>query len=255
MTVTQNNNRNKGASITSSNGTLKLGEELKTLIADRKNWEDGVYKTSNDKLYEILAKCLDIYQRLKDDTERRAQLREMLLDRGIPHNASTKLATRIVRLVFDNVGNRSFAYARTLMAADEAHIDAMALAKWIRANGGVEQVRRAANGGLTQAKKDDAFRSIATETLAQSKPLVGAITQNSELMPSIDNDHAFALALVRRESDGTLSIVRGTTNATLINKFLSLAGKELKGAKAVAQEEDERRKHNAERDRLLTMAA
>lgn len=241
-----------------SNSNIIAITELDALCAKRQEWESTVYKQSNEQLYAILARCLDIYVLLSNDVPQRKAFRaklDMLKAEGVlTYNASTNLATRIVRYVFRNCGKRSFAYARTLLAAHAAKVDSARLPQWIAEFGGVEQVRRAAKDGVTPSMHDANMRELASSALAESTPIAGGIAPNAMLEPSNDADNMFALALLRKEADGNISIVYGTSNPSLINKFLSFAGKQLTAKQDDEQKSSERQTNDAQRDAVLQAA-
>lgn len=244
--------------VASSNIISNLTAELDKLCDERKDWEANAYKRSNDQLYAILARCLDIYVLLRDDVKQRRVFRSKLDnltgDDKVVFNEGTNLPTRIVRYVFRNNGKRSFAYAKVLIAAHEANVDSVRLASWIVENGGVEQVRRKQND-VTPSMREANFRAIASAKLAKQSAIGGSICAIDRLQPSVDAEHEFSLALLRKEADGTMSVVDGTNNSALVNKFLALVGKQLNDEQAQAKKSDAVRADNAARDAIISKAA
>jgi hypothetical protein len=163
--------------------------DLNDLTAERAKWEKGAFKTSNDQLYAILGRCLDIYTLMKDDMPQRKNLNEELRNAGIKFTSATNLATKIVRYVFRNDRARSFAYARTIMAAADAKIDGMKLPKWVREGGGVEDIRRAHKHGISPAQLARQHVEIATAELVKRKQLVDAFKTPAQLQPSGEAIH------------------------------------------------------------------
>lgn len=246
------------ASAPKSNSAIIAITELDALCAKRQEWESTLYKQSNEQLYAILARCLDIYVLLSNDVPQRkvfrAKLDALKAEGVLTYNASTNLATRIVRYVFRSCGKRSFAYARTILAAHAAKVDSARLPLWIAERGGVEQVRRAANDGVTPSMHDTNMRELASNALAQSSAIASGIGPNAMLEPSADADNLFALALLRKEADGSISIVYGTSNASLINKFRSFAGKQLTSQQTENEKSEQRQNNDAQRDAVLQAA-
>ena len=237
--------------VAKSNTAKDLNTQLDSLCKVREEWELGAYKTSNDQLYEILARCLDIYQQLRDDLNQRKQFKQRLdalkEKNLIVFNESTNLPTRIVRYVFRNNGKRSFAYAKALIAANEAKVDSLGLSRWIADNGGVEQVRRTPKNGVTPAVLNANLQQSATHHYSDSKGLVTPFKAPKELLPDAESTNNFALALVRKEDDGQITIVYGTNKPTLVKHMLTLAGKHLAETKGKAAVAGKRRSQKAAR--------
>ena len=235
--------------------TRQLILDLNDLTAQRAEWEKGAFKTSNDQLYAILGRCLDIYTLMKDDMPQRKNLNDELRNAGIKFTSATNLATKIVRYVFRNDRARSFAYARTIMAAADAKIDGMELPKWVRAGGGVEDIRRAHKGGISPAQLARQHVDIATAKLASTNALTEPFKAPAELQPSPEAVHRFSLALVRKNNDGTSSIVYGSYNEAIIMKVLAAAGKSLVPLKAQEAELKHKQALKQARQEIVSAAA
>jgi hypothetical protein len=244
-------NTNTTLAIAKSNAAKDLNTQLDSLCKVREEWELGAYKTSNDQLYEILARCLDIYQQLRSDIKQRAEFKVRLdalkAQDKIKFNESTNLPTRIVRYVFRNSGKRSLAYAKALILANEDKIDSLGLAAWINKNNGVEQLRRRDKDGITPAMLNANLQQNATQHYSDSKGLVTPFKAPKELLPDAESTNNFALALVRKEDDGQVTIVYGTNKSTLVKHMLTLAGKHLAETKGKAAVAGKRRSQKAAR--------
>ena len=218
-------------SVAKSNASKNLNAELDLLCKEREEWETGAYKTSNDQLYRILGRCLDIYQQLRDDLGQRrvfkSKLDALKAKKAIEFKESTNLPTRIVRYVFRNSGKRSLAYAKVLIAANEAKIDSLGLAAWIAKEGGVEQIRRMDKNGIKPSVFNASLQQSASDYYAGSKGLVTAFKAPTSLLPDAEGTDNFSLALVRKEDDGQVTIVYGTNKSALVKQMLTLAGKQL----------------------------
>ena len=184
----------------------------------------------------------------------RKQLNEKLGKLGIAFNKATSLAAKVVRYVFRADRNRAFAYARTIVAADEAGLDALALADWVRGKGGVEEVRRAVKG-LTPTQLAHQHAEVALAAMSKAKSLVEAFDAPAELKPDVEAVHEFSVALVRRDKDGRSSIVFGSANQSLVSKLLAAAGKHHVAQAAQKQQADSERAKKHARAALVSEAA
>ena len=72
-----------------------------------------------------------------------------------------------------------------------------------------------------------------------------------ELEPSGDSVLPLSIALVRKERDGSGSIVFGTANQSLLNKLLEVAGKQLKEIEDEAKSSRSRDEQLKERNNVL----
>jgi hypothetical protein len=62
------------------------------------------------------------------------------------------------------------------------------------------------------------------------KSAIFSFEKAQEIFPNVNAEAEFCLALVRRNADGTSSIVHAITNATLINEALAIAGRDAAAA-------------------------
>lgn len=214
-----------------TNTAINALSTLDAIAKDAKAWEQGAYKTSNDELYGILARCLDIFQQLKGREKLRINQRKELDERlkalDIKVQENTNLATKIVRYVFRTSKKRTLAYARVIMSADEHRQDGVSLAKWIRDNSGIEEVRRKKKGEFTAAELKKMHADAAEQYLHGSKALVAPFKGIDALKSSSESTSVFTIALIRNDADGNVSVVYGDNNQTLVKQLLARAGKKL----------------------------
>jgi hypothetical protein len=222
--------------ITNTTAQTKIetfADSIDALVAKRVLWEQGTYAAANAELYSILGDCLDLYIAVKRSYELPKGLNALLEEKGIGFNASTSLELKLVRLVFatsdntDKVHNRLFGYARVIRVAADAKETGTTLPKFIADNHGIEEIRRAGKEGVSAAEKQKAQIEQARVQLieATEDELFSNFEMPNELQP-VDGEH-FSLALVRKNADGTGSIVYGVNNVAVVNTVLSIAGKTL----------------------------
>jgi hypothetical protein len=154
---------------------------LEQLVIERELWEQNAYRTSNDQLYTLLAKCYQIYKAMCFDTEEAAALRDGLKTyinlKGYKFAPSSHSLTKIVKCVFGVDRRRTSAYGIVLRSAMAANISVDGVADYIREKGGVEEVRLAKSPNA-KSPKDKAelaggyiglhdYGTVASPALAQ----------------------------------------------------------------------------------------
>jgi hypothetical protein len=123
---------------------LPLTELLANLETERINWEEGAYRTSNQALYAVLAKCLTIAQADTPEIakQRNAALAAFYKLRGYSYKIDAPAATRVVKAVFGAVDRRRLStYSLVLREAIKQKVLAANLADWIEEKGGIEEIR------------------------------------------------------------------------------------------------------------------
>ena len=200
---------------------IKLGD----LETARISWEEGSYKKSNDELYSILDRCLVLFQQIKNMTDGKRKaikaIDDILVTRGMKVQKNTSLVTKIVRFVFGDCGKRAFAYARVILAADANKPENQSLHAYIIGAGGVEEIRKTANGQPSQKEKREKLIEGGEARVATAEPLLSGITLIDDLQPDNDNGLELMAVLMRKDADGTGSIVYRSNNATIINTLLA----------------------------------
>ena len=235
---------------------FKLSNIVDELIAQRQKWEQGTYAASNAELYTLLGNTLELFLKVRSNVGLSKAVTDLLDTYSIQHNSSTSLALKIVRLVFVGKGrektieNRAYTYARVLTVATEAGITGEQLPQFIADNHGIDELRRQNKDGETDAEKAKRARDYADAALV-SETAISDVIMSDSLQP-VDGAR-YSLALVRKNEDGSGSIVFGTSNVTAVNTVLTIAGKALKdravqtAEQNVAKHDAEQRAENAER--------
>ena len=239
-----------------TNNKFLLSNIVDTLIAQRQKWEEGTYAASNAELYALLGNTLDLFIKVRTDYGLGRAVTDLLDTYDIQHNSSTSLALKIVRLVFVGKGreqkieNRAYTYARVLTVAAEAGIVGAKLPQFIADNHGIDELRRQNKDGETDAQKAKRARDYAEAAFVDEAAICNVAM--ADVLQPVDGAR-YSLALVRKNEDGTGSIVFGTNNAAAVNTVLTIAGKTLKEHAAhtaeqnVAKHDAEQRAENAER--------
>jgi len=210
-----------------------LGKVFVELVKQRETWEAGTYAASNAELYALLGQTLTVLYRVKHFTELSRGLNGLLKERGFVFTDATTTETKLLRAVFADVANpakykqRIYVYARVLSVAFEAKITGDQLPAFIAEHGGIDEIRRHDPKTASKADKEKLAVHIAEKTLTVSSvPTIAVgIKLTADLQPA--DDQQFSLALVRKEVDGTGSIVFGTNNKALVRSVLGIAGRKI----------------------------
>ena len=201
---------------------IKLGD----IETARINWENGSYKRSNEDLYAVLNSCLVLFQEIKlMNKGKRKVIKEIdaiLSSRGITVQKNTSLVTKIVRYVFGDCGKRAFTYARVILVADAEKKESESLQAFISGRHGIEELHKTANGKSSAQDTRDALVEEAFRRLENATPLISGITLIDELQP----ENEMMAVLMRKDDDGTGSIVYRSNSETIINSLLATAERE-----------------------------
>lgn len=231
------------ANISNKLAPAQVVAKLNGLATDRAAWENGAFKQSNDELYALLDRCYSLMVQMKAERKLIKELNALLDAKKIVFNKGTSLATKIARFVFNGDSRRVTGYARVLRVADAEMKEKDNFISFIKNKGGVEEVRKQKVAGeLTQAEQAKLNIEIAETYFVSSEALVQEIACTApEVHPNGDTEHYFAAALVRKNDDGTLSIVYGCNKPSVVKVLLAEGGK-VAGEKLKNQAADELRR-------------
>jgi hypothetical protein len=134
--------------VATANFVQSLVAELDGLSANCISWEKTSFKTANEELYALLARCLAIFEsrfQNASDQERAALRKEVLArlqGKGIRVVKQSATLTMFIRLLFNSDRKRANSYAYVLTAAMTHGVRSAELAHWITQTGGIEEVKR-----------------------------------------------------------------------------------------------------------------
>ncbi len=180
------------------------------LVAERETWEAAEFATSNERLYGLLATCYTLNNTMVGSDATAKSLRKGLAtyieQKGYSFKDSTPLMTKIVRCIFGVDRRRVNVYAAALRIAREQKIGVMELPRWLKAQGGVEEVKRAPNA----AKKAKSLQERVKEgSFILSEPSLGKVhTDALNAQFSTENLGDGVVLLATRDDDGGFSIRR-----------------------------------------------
>ena len=229
-TKTTNKSANEKIAQQHYNAMLAIAEKAAT-------WHNTSYKKATDELYALLSECYVTVADIRSQgTGTVRALNKMLTANGIVFNDGTRLETKVVRVVFGNIGKRAHIYARVLRNAHEQSVKPTVFVDWLTEQGGVEAVRKQ-HKGLTPAQVK-AARVVKAE---QALPSVKA-KQLSDA-PKVDGSD-YVLAIVQH-TNGKQRIVSFCENMTLLKEAMARIADEAEKqavAESRAELERERRK-------------
>ena len=110
-------------------------------------WHSTSYKKASDELFALLGDCYATVADIrKQGTAMVRELNKVLTANSITFNDGTRLETKVVRVVFGNIGKRAHIYARVLVNAREQSVEPTLFAQWLVKQGGIEAVRKQHKG-------------------------------------------------------------------------------------------------------------
>ena len=156
--------------------SLQLGSTnnlsfIEQLIIEQEVWSDTAFKTSNEMLYGLLAKCQAKYEEMCADDEQGKKLRGELNDyiklHNIAVNKNSHTVIKIVKCVFGDTDKRRIStYGIVLRTALANGLKANQVAAFIKDNGGVQEIKLARGNALTTKAK-----AVAVQTFLAKKVL------------------------------------------------------------------------------------
>jgi hypothetical protein len=201
---------------------------------------ENEYQSAKGRIYTVLSRVFEQYVAIKvaiqnADKKNKQTLRELFEkkvsdlndERSIVATAATSLELRVMRVVTGSAFKleREKAYARVLRIAFDEKIhedEAMSFADWIVGAGGIEEVRRSGKAGSKQNEAAEAARVEYTATTASAQ----LPTSFANKFVKVENsDPNFAVALVRKNADGTLSLVATADSKGAVTAMLKALGK------------------------------
>ncbi len=230
---------------------LKAQHHYVTLlsIADKATvWNNTSYKKANDELYALLSEC---YASMADIRSQSVavvrELNNLLLIQKIKFNDGTRLETKVVRVVFGDIGKRAHTYARVLRNAFEQKVQQTDFVTWLEEQGGVEAVRKQ-HKGFTPSQ----VKAQRVEKAEKALPLVKA-KQLSNAPKADGSDYVLALV---QHTNGKQRIVGFCENTTLVKQVLAKVADEAEKqaiTNTLADTERENRKYRQQIAQAATL--
>ena len=200
---------------------------LYKLEEDRITWEQGVYRSSNQALYAVLANCLTFCGELAlAEAKQRSKALELFYkERGYKYKSEAPLATRVVRAVFGGVDRRRIStYSLVIRQAIKDCISVSSFAEWVEEKGGIQEIRLGHSATFISPKA----KAESAKEIVQGRSFLGYA--KSELL-SMEADPDFigsaCVLLAEQQADGSFGIRTVLRNSGLVNAaFVALYAKQ-----------------------------
>lgn len=183
-------------------------------IADKAaTWHSTSYKKATDELFALLSDCYQSVADIRNEgTAMVRELNKVLTANAITFNDGTRLETKVVRVVFGNIGKRAHIYARVLRNAHEQSVKPTVFVEWLVKQGGIEAVRKQYKG-LSPSQ----LKAQRVETAEKALPRVKAKQLSNA--PKVDGSD-YVLALVQH-TNSKQRIVGFCDSVALIKEAMS----------------------------------
>jgi hypothetical protein len=222
---------NDTAIISTPTATQPLTQVLADLETQRVIWEEGVYRTSNQALYALLAHCLAIAQADTPELakQRNAALEVFYKQRGYFYKKDAPPATRVVKAVFGAVDRRRIStYSLVLRQAIKEKVLAINLPEWIESKGGIQEIRLSQSATFVKPATKVEIGKQQFDTLPE------LATASSEALSKLaDGDFlGECCVLIAQQAANGSFVVRGLTRASgaLNAAFAALYAEQKKAA-------------------------
>ena len=194
---------------------------LTNMEANRINWEQGAYRTSNQALYAVLGDCLAFCgdMTLPEAKQRSASLESFYKDRGYTYKKDLPLATRVVRAVFGSRDRRRIStYSLVIRQAMKEKVLIADFSAWVEERGGVQEISL---GKSATYIKPAVKAEIAKNNLKGKTPIGYA---KSELLSHVADAEKLGemfVLLAEQQADGSFGIYAVLDQPGLVNSALT----------------------------------
>lgn len=239
-TVVQNDTFNAvNVSVKTESGTTVSAPKctatvlLEQLVAEKEAWFTNAYRTSNEQLYALLAKCYDFYFQMKEEGENGKKLREgfdeHIKAKEYKFTSGSHTLVKIVKCVFGADRRRVSAYGIVLRTALQNKLKVEQVADFIRQSGGVEEVRlaRAPNAMTGKQKAEVSAQALNSRLLTVVK--AAALEQ----LLDAGNIGKPVVLVGTWQSDGSIAVhactnASGAVNAALVSQYTATKSEDIK---------------------------
>jgi hypothetical protein len=235
--------------------TTSASLALAKIIAEKQIWEANAFKASNDQLYTILQRCYTLYSVMTANRDAARDLRDALeaarKKAGWTVSDSAHTLTKIVKCVFGADRRRVSAYSIALRAALAAKVSPKDLPEFIRAQGGVEELRLSQSpNAMTPKRKAEAAAQVITNSELGSVKIKDISTQLDAAKVGCQH-----VLIVTQEADGAFTINALVSASSAVIAALAAFHSQQKPKQEAKAAETSITTANAKRDQLIDEAA
>ncbi len=194
---------------------------LARMEGERKQWEEGAYKTSNKQLYAILAQCLAFggAMDIGEARERAKMLEAFYAERNYRYKKDSPLMTRVIRAVFGDIDRRRLStYSLVLREAQRQGVMPLQLAEWIEEKGGIQEIRLSQSPTFVGLKTRVA---IGTNELVKRKSLAVVKTVALEALADAGYVGTACVLLAEQQADGSFAVKHLMRGSGVVNAALA----------------------------------
>lgn len=201
-----------------------LKSKVTTLRCARQAWESSELALSNHRKYEILA---ETYRLLRSTTTE--ELREVATVFDISMNAATSAASLAVKIVFgDTDRRRASSLGKVLEAAEAKEKTPEDLARWIKDEGGIENIR------LQKAKSSVEKPSEIGKAKARKQHTPIFVIPAAQAADMKDGTDGFLVHISRRNPDSGHDVLFTLDSDAVLNAVFAAIAKISEGEAAKA---------------------
>lgn len=143
-----------------------LNTEIDNVKTEYNSWRQ-IEKSQKEKLYDLLAKNLRIIENINAATDY-AKIEERLKKAKIKVNKKSSIELKVIRLIMTSERKKASTYAIVLKAARKANIKSDEFVKWLKAEGGIEAVRKKNSDTPNLLERERQFSVGKTVALSQA---------------------------------------------------------------------------------------
>lgn len=199
--------------LAAQNSTLRQNAAslLQSLEAARMQWETGAYRTSNQLLYALLARCSAYSGELPPDAAklRSIELKNFYVSRGYVYKREQPLVTRVVRAIFGGkVDRRRISnYSLVLREAQLKKIAPAELPNWIEERGGLQEIKMSRSPTFVSPKNK---ADLAESSFNKNPELAVVKSEALSLLADADTVGECCVFIAEQAANGSF-IIRGMT--------------------------------------------
>jgi hypothetical protein len=204
-------------------GNMAIEDSLIELAKRHNGWFNGEHKTSQRKLYEVLADCMLVYERVKAQRKYADTLNEYLEAYNVRVGANSSLLGKVVKAMCGDNSSAVNAYIGVLKVAVKQGQTHKTLKDWLIECGGISKARAAYSTKQTAEQRAANVNKGIAQLQKQTVLSAHKLAEDIEWDDTNCTDYAVCLA---RKEGNELKLVRIFTRRGLVEELLRSVGKQ-----------------------------